>query len=104
MCHILLSRLNTNLKLHQTDQNGAQHSFQALSNQMSTLDNKLNGDLDEVKQSIYNEIKKAEKKAQQAFDLTLSNESTINSIMSEVLDLIRRGNGLFEENIILPKI
>ena len=66
-----------------------------------TLDNKLSDKRDEVKQSLYIEIKKAENKTQQALDLALSNESVFKSMKSEMFDIKRRCNGLFEENIIL---
>ena len=77
--------------------------FQAISNQISTLDNNLSDKLDKVKKSLYIEIRKAENKAQQALDLAMSNESALKSMQLEMFDLKRRYNGLFEENIILQK-
>ena len=78
-------------------------SFQALSNQISTLDNNLCDKLNEVKTSLTIEIKKAENKAQQALDLALSNESVLKSMKSDMFDLRRLCNGLFEENSVLQK-
>ena len=67
--------------------------FLALSNQISTLDNKPSDKLDEVKKSLYFEIRKAENKAQQALDLALSNESALKSMKSEMFDIKRRKMG-----------
>ena len=75
----------------------------ALSNKITTLDNKLNDKLDKIKRSLYIEIRKAENKAQQALDLALTNKFALKSMKSEMFDTKRRYNGLFEENIILQK-